>query len=92
MQINRKPVKTAKKGADIGLKISYQPQIEGLVYKVINKNPEAEKPNTELFEKVEEDNSQERGVRFRNIRFPNDILFSLFCNRKINNFYQWLYS
>jgi len=34
MQINRKPVKIAKKGSEIGLKVSHKPQINGPVYKV----------------------------------------------------------
>ncbi len=35
MQINRKPVKMAKKSAEIGLKVLSQPQVNGTVYKVI---------------------------------------------------------
>lgn len=35
MQINRKPVKIAKKGSEIGLKVSMEPQINGPVYKVL---------------------------------------------------------
>lgn len=36
MQINRKPVKIAKKGSEIGLKVSREPQINGTVYKVLS--------------------------------------------------------
>lgn len=35
MQINRKPVKIAKKGSEIGLKISREPELNGMVYKVL---------------------------------------------------------
>lgn len=35
MQINRKPVKIAKKGSEIGLKVSMEPRISGPVYKVL---------------------------------------------------------
>jgi len=35
MQINRKPVKLAKKGAEIGLKVGQKPLINGTVYKVL---------------------------------------------------------
>jgi putative protease len=35
MQINRKPVKIAKKGSEIGLKVSHEPQLNGAVYKVL---------------------------------------------------------
>ncbi len=35
MQINRKPVKIAKKGSEIGLKVSMEPQMKGPVYKVL---------------------------------------------------------
>ena len=35
MQLNRKPIKLAKKGAEIGLKVSMEPQMNGTVYKVI---------------------------------------------------------
>lgn len=35
MQINRKPVKIAKKGSEIGLKVSHEPQLNGPVYKVL---------------------------------------------------------
>jgi putative protease len=35
MQINRKPVKIAKKGSEIGLKVSMEPRINGPVYKVL---------------------------------------------------------
>jgi putative protease len=34
MQINRKPVKIAKKGSEIGLKVSQEPELNGPVYKV----------------------------------------------------------
>lgn len=34
MQINRKPVKIAKKGAEIGMKVSMKPLINGTVYRV----------------------------------------------------------
>ena len=34
MQLNRKPIKLAKKGAEIGLKVSMEPQLNGAVYKV----------------------------------------------------------
>lgn len=34
MEINRKPVKMAKKGSDIGLKVVMKPLINGTVYKV----------------------------------------------------------
>lgn len=36
MQINRKPVKIARKNSDIGIKVFYRPQINGVVYKVID--------------------------------------------------------
>ncbi len=35
MQINRKPVKIAKKGSEIGLKVGMEPQLNGTVYKVL---------------------------------------------------------
>lgn len=35
MQINRKPVKIAKKGSEIGLKVSHEPALNGAVYKVL---------------------------------------------------------
>jgi len=35
MQINRKPVKIAKKGSEIGMKVSMEPEINGTVYKVV---------------------------------------------------------
>ncbi len=35
MQINRKPVKIAKKGSEIGLKVSHEPSLNGAVYKVL---------------------------------------------------------
>ena len=34
MQLNRKAIKLAKKGAEIGLKVSMEPQLNGAVYKV----------------------------------------------------------
>ncbi len=53
MQINRKPVKIAKKGSDIGLKVALKPQHEGLVYKIV-----VEKPGTKISKQFKADFDQ----------------------------------